>query len=56
MKDELNTLDNLEIEPLTDDALESVAGGGSSDGRNCCSCSGCSNIDVADQPDTLARA
>jgi len=31
---------NTEIEPLSDEALENVAGGDSSDG--CCSCSGCS--------------
>ena len=30
-----------EIEPLSDEALEEVAGGSSSE--SCCSCSGCSN-------------
>ena len=36
--------DNLEIEPLSDEALESVAGG-TSDGSSgsCCSCCGCSS-------------
>ena len=36
--------DNLEIEPLSDDALESVAGG-TSDGSSgsCCSCCACSS-------------
>jgi len=38
-KDELGK-DDLEVEPLADEALESVSGGGSSDG--CCSCSNCS--------------
>jgi hypothetical protein len=41
--DKLNQLDNLEIEPLSDEALEMVAGGKSSDGPQCCSCSDCSN-------------
>lgn len=40
---ELSAVDGLEIEPLSDEALESVAGSGSSDGNNCCSCDGCSN-------------
>lgn len=40
-KDELTSIDNMEIEPLSDDALESVAGG-SSTGPSCCSCSNCS--------------
>jgi hypothetical protein len=39
----IDRMDDLEIEPLSDDALESVAGGKSSDGDNCCSCSNCSN-------------
>jgi hypothetical protein len=44
MKNEkLNEVDNLEIEPLSDEALETVAGGKSSDGPACCSCSNCSN-------------
>lgn len=36
-------LEDLEIEPLSDEALELVAGGKSSDGETCCSCSCCSN-------------
>ena len=45
MKDQdIQGLDNLEIEPLSDEDLEAVAGGlaaGSSGG--CCSCKCCSN-------------
>lgn len=37
---------NDDIEPLSDEALEEVAGGSSG---SCCSCSGCSNSPV-DQP------
>ena len=37
-----NIFDNLEIEALSDDALEMVAGGKSSDGPECCSCRTCS--------------
>jgi hypothetical protein len=43
MDNKLNLIDNLEIEPLSDEALETVAGGKSSDGPACCSCSSCSN-------------
>jgi hypothetical protein len=39
----LDAIDHLEIEPLSDDALELVAGGKSSDGDSCCSCEQCSN-------------
>lgn len=42
-KGKLNDIDKLEIEPLSDEALELVAGGKSSDGASCCSCSNCSN-------------
>jgi len=38
-----NTIDALEIEPLSDELLETVAGGKSSDGPQCCSCECCSN-------------
>ncbi len=38
----LNEIDNLEIEPLSDEALEAVAGGKSSCGPACCSCDSCS--------------
>jgi hypothetical protein len=40
---ELDAIDELEIEPLSDEALEAVAGGSSSDGPVCCSCKSCSN-------------
>jgi hypothetical protein len=43
MDNKLNLIDNLEIEPLSDEALETVAGGKSSDGPACCSCDNCSN-------------
>jgi hypothetical protein len=43
MANHMNDLDDLEIEPLSDAALESVAGGKSSDGASCCSCESCSN-------------
>lgn len=46
---DLNSIDDLEIEPLSDEALEDVAGGGSSDGPVCCSCKRCSN-DPAPEP------
>ena len=38
-----NVFDGLEIEALSDDALEMVAGGKSSDGPSCCSCRTCSD-------------
>jgi hypothetical protein len=38
-----NEIDNLEIEPLSDEALELVAGGDSSSGPVCCSCDNCSS-------------
>jgi hypothetical protein len=42
-KDQMAEVDSIEIEPLSEDALESVAGG-ASDGSSgsCCSCCGCS--------------
>ena len=43
MDEKLNAIDQMEIEPLADEALEMVAGGKSSDGPQCCSCSNCSN-------------
>jgi hypothetical protein len=43
---QLNAIDDLEIEPLSDEALEAVAGGGSSDGPVCCSCKSCSNVEL----------
>lgn len=42
-QDELNSIDDVEIEPLSDEALEDVAGGLATAGStNCCSCSQCS--------------
>jgi hypothetical protein len=38
----INEIDDIAIEPLSDEALELVAGGGSSDGNVCCSCRHCS--------------
>jgi hypothetical protein len=35
--------ESFEIEPLSDEALELVAGGKSSDGPSCCSCNHCCN-------------
>jgi hypothetical protein len=55
MPDDRNQLDSLEIEPLSDEELEGVAGGNetevglpgdggtTSSGPSCCSCSNCSN-------------
>jgi hypothetical protein len=49
MNGAIGTIDDLQIEPLSDDVLESVAGAGtssgcvSSTGPACCSCSNCSN-------------
>jgi hypothetical protein len=40
-----NAIDALEIEPLSDDLLDTVAGASSS-GASCCSCSSCSNAVV----------
>ena len=41
-----NIIDNVEIEPLSDQDLEDVSGGATSStsgGDSCCSCSNCSN-------------
>lgn len=38
----IESIEDLEIEPLSDEALELVAGGKSSDGNSCCSCKSCS--------------
>jgi hypothetical protein len=40
---EFDEIDSLEIEPLSDEALELVAGGKSTDGPMCCSCQQCCN-------------
>jgi hypothetical protein len=39
----INGMEDFEVEPLSDEALEGVAGGKSSDGPSCCSCQSCSN-------------
>jgi hypothetical protein len=41
--DPIDDDDAFEIEALSDEALELVAGGKSSDGPVCCSCSNCCN-------------
>jgi len=46
----LHEIDDLEIEPLSDEALELVAGGISSDGAKCCSCRHCSNGNAYQTP------
>jgi hypothetical protein len=40
---EVDEIDSLEIEPLSDEALELVAGGKSTGGPKCCSCKQCCN-------------
>ncbi|HEY0015543.1 MAG TPA: hypothetical protein VGC13_04465 [Longimicrobium sp.] len=53
MPEDQNQIENVEIEPLSEDDLEGVAGGsfsaelpgdggGTSSGPSCCSCSDCS--------------
>jgi hypothetical protein len=37
-QDEIDGIDGIEIDPLSDEALEDVAGGST----NCCSCTQCS--------------
>ena len=44
----MELFDGLEIEALSDEALELVAGGKSSDGSGCCSCRSCSSNDGDD--------
>jgi hypothetical protein len=39
----IDGMEDFEVEPLSDEALESVAGGKSSEGPACCSCWLCSN-------------
>ena len=48
-----NAIDNVEIEPLSDEDLEDVSGGATSStsgGDSCCSCSNCSNRAIAPEP------
>lgn len=42
MMEHLNAIDDMVIEPLSDDLLDAVAGATSS-GDQCCSCQNCSN-------------
>lgn len=42
-REEFTGLDELEIEPLVDNALEAVAGGGEAGTFCCCSCITCSD-------------
>ncbi len=44
MSDQNKSLDDLNVEPLSDEALEDVAGGAiaPSSSNSCCSCSSCS--------------
>lgn len=42
MEKSFSIIDSLEIEPLSDELLQEVAGASSS-GPSCCSCSGCSS-------------
>lgn len=44
-QDNLSSIDGVEIEPLSDEALEDVAGGEGAGSSNCCSCSHCSSSD-----------
>ena len=46
---ELGGIDGIEIEPLSDEALEDVAGGSRYAGSsNCCSCTSCSSKAVTE--------
>lgn len=47
MEKTISMIEHLEIEPLSDDLLQDVAGASSS-GVTCCSCSGCSGPIVSD--------
>jgi hypothetical protein len=49
MDNRFNAIDDLHIEALSDELLESVAGAGST-GPQCCSDSGCSNKDAPELP------
>ena len=49
----LNAIDSLDIEPLSDELLEKVAGA-SSTGASCCSCSSCSNSTPTIKPDPVS--
>lgn len=47
MEKHISLIEHLEIEPLSDDLLQEVAGASSS-GPSCCSCSSCSGPPVVD--------
>jgi len=51
----LTGIDELDIEPLSDDLLASVAGATSS-GPSCCSCSDCSNPPKPPVESTIAES
>jgi hypothetical protein len=53
MDKNLDLLEGIEIEPLSDEALETVAGGKSSDGPQCCSCEDCSNRPKVVEPEPV---
>jgi len=55
MQNMLSAIDDLMIEPLSDDLLESVAGATSS-GASCCSCQSCSNGTVKPVEQTIIVA
>jgi hypothetical protein len=44
-RDNLSSIDGVEIEPLSDEALEDVAGGEAAGSSNCCSCKNCSTAE-----------
>ncbi|HEV7507436.1 MAG TPA: hypothetical protein VGS07_21305 [Thermoanaerobaculia bacterium] len=48
-KDNLANVDNVEIEPLTDQDLDSVAGGAEG-ASNTCTCSNCPTFTCPSQP------
>ena len=51
-KEQAGEFENLEIEPLSDEDLEAVAGGESEGSSNgCCSCCGCSPTPVKEDDD-----
>lgn len=54
-KNDLSSINDVEIEPLSDEALEDVAGGEAAGSSNCCSCSNCSTTEPSIEPDRLAE-
>jgi hypothetical protein len=51
MPEDQNPIDNVEIEPLSDEDLEGAAGGtDTSDGPSCCSCKFCSDQNPPIEP------